>query len=133
GADLRADPIFERSDDLAARGVILRVGTKDESDIEREPDRVALNLDVAFLHDVEEANLDFAGEIGKFIDCKNPAIRSWQKSVVHGQLAAEFVTATSRLDGVDVADQVSDGDVRSRQLFDITLLRREIRHGRIVA
>src|SRR5271165_5564805 len=45
---------------------------------------------------------------------------------MHGVLAAEFVTTLRSLDGINVADQVSDSHVRSRQLFDVALLRCEI-------
>ena len=48
-------------------------------------------------------------------------------------LAAEFVAATRRLDGIDVADQVGDGDVGRGQLFHVALFRREVRDGRVVA
>src|SRR6185437_8479758 len=54
GANLAADAVFERSDDLATSGVILGVGTEDDSNVERQTDWVALNLHIAFLHDVEE-------------------------------------------------------------------------------
>jgi len=39
-----------------------------------EGERVALNLHVAFLHDVEEADLDFSGEVGEFVDAKIPRL-----------------------------------------------------------
>ena len=38
---------------FAARGVILGIGGENEKHIEREAERVALNLNIAFLHDVE--------------------------------------------------------------------------------
>jgi len=53
GADLATDAVFERGDDLAAGGVVLGVGGEDDGNVEREADGVALNLHVAFLHDVE--------------------------------------------------------------------------------
>jgi hypothetical protein len=34
GADLAADAVFERGDDLAARGVVLGVGGEDDGDVE---------------------------------------------------------------------------------------------------
>ena len=74
GANLRADAVFERSHDLAAGGVVLGIGAEDEGDVEGEADGVALNLHVAFLHDVEERDLDFAGEVGQLVDGEDAAV-----------------------------------------------------------
>ena len=49
------------------------------------------------------------------------------------QLAAEFVSATRGFDGIDVADQVGDGDVRRRQFFHISLVGRQVGDRRVVA
>src|SRR5580704_11559612 len=69
-ANFRTDAVFQWGDDFSARGVILGVRGEDKQDVERHPDRVALNLHVALLHDIEEANLDFTREIGQFVDRK---------------------------------------------------------------
>src|SRR5690606_29017730 len=61
--DLRTDAILEWSDDLPAGGVVLRIRREHEHDVERETDGVALNLHVPLLHDVEQTDLDLAGEI----------------------------------------------------------------------
>ncbi len=45
---------------------------------------------------------------------------------MHGELAAEFVAAAGGFDGIDVADQVSDGHIRSGKLLDVTVFRRKI-------
>src|SRR5580704_18572311 len=67
GANFRADAIFERRDDFAACGVVLGICGEHEQDIERQAQRVALNLNVAFLHDVEQADLNFTRKVGKFV------------------------------------------------------------------
>ena len=64
GANLGADAVLERSDDFAAGGVVLGIGAENQGDVERQAHGVALNLHVAFLHDVEQRDLDFAGEVG---------------------------------------------------------------------
>ena len=64
GADLRTDAVLERGNDLAARRIVLGIGGKDQGEIERQPHGIALNLDVALLHDVEEAHLNLDGEVG---------------------------------------------------------------------
>ena len=92
----RADAVFERGDDLAARGVVLGVGGEDDGDVEREADGVALNLHVAFLHDVEERDLDFAGEVGELVDGEDAAVGAGQQAVVHGEFGAEVLVASAR-------------------------------------
>ena len=116
--DLRADAIFKRRDDFAARRVVFRVCRKDEHHIERQAHRITLNLHVAFLHDVEEADLNLAGQIGQFIDREDAAIRARQQAVMNRQLVAEQVSAFRGFDRIDVADDVGDRHVRRGQLFD---------------
>ena len=64
-ANLGTDAVFERRDDFAASRVILGIRAEHERQIERQADRVSLNLHVAFLHDVEQADLNFSGEVGQ--------------------------------------------------------------------
>jgi hypothetical protein len=54
GADLDVEAILEGRDDPPAAGVVLGVGAGDQDDVERQPDLVALDLDVALFHQVEE-------------------------------------------------------------------------------
>ena len=88
GANLRADAVFERGDDLAASGVVLRIGSEDQRHVEGQAHGVAFNLHVAFLHDVEQAHLDFSRQIGQLVDGEDAAIGAGQQAVVHGELAA---------------------------------------------
>ncbi len=122
GQDLGADAVLERRDDLAARGVVLGVGGEAHEDIERQPDGIALNLDVALLHDVEEADLDLAAQVGQLVDGEDAAIGARQQAVVHAELVGEQVPAARRLDGVEVADHVGDGDVGRGELLDVAIL-----------
>src|ERR1039458_2022885 len=131
GADLAADAIFERGDDLAARRVVFGIGGEDEQQVERQADGVALNLHVAFLHDVEESDLDFAGEIGKLVDGENAAVGPRQQAVVDGELVGDVLTAAGGLDGVDIADHVGDGDIRGGQLFHVAVVAVEPGDGRV--
>ena len=132
-ANLRADAVFQRRDDLAARRVVFRIRAEHQRDIERQADRISLNLHVAFLHDVEQADLNLSRQIGQFVDGEDAAIGARQQAVVHGQFAREFVSAARRLDGIDVADQVGDGDVGRGQLLHVALIGREIGDRRVVA
>jgi hypothetical protein len=98
-ADLAADAVLQRRDDLAARRVVFRVGGEDQQHVERQAHRVALNLHVAFLHDVEQAHLDLAGQVGQFVDGEDAAVGARQQAVVHGQLVADVLPARAALMG----------------------------------
>ena len=124
-ANLGADAILERRDDLAAGGVVLGVGGEQHHDVERQPHREALYLDVAFLQDVEQTDLNLAREIGQLVDGEEPAVGARQQAEVHRQLAGQLQPAVRGLDRVDVADHVGDGDVRRCQLLDVARLARQ--------
>jgi len=132
-ANLGADAVFERRHDLAARRVVLGVGAEDQGHVERQANRIALNLYVALLHDVEERHLDFGGEVGQLVDGEDASVGARQQSVVHGQLARQVLRAARRLDGVDVAYQVGDSDVRRGQLLHVPVVAGEVCDGSRVA
>jgi hypothetical protein len=75
-ADLAADAVLEGRDDLAARGVVLRVGREHHGHVDGQAHRVAFDLDVAFLEDVEEADLDAPGEVGQLVEGEDAAVRA---------------------------------------------------------
>jgi hypothetical protein len=131
--DLGADTVLQRRNDLAARRIVLRVRGEDEEHVEGEADGVALNLDIAFLHDVEEADLDLAGEVGQLVDGEYATVRTRQQAVVDGQLVRQDVTAARGLDRVDIADDVGDRDVRRGQLLDEARIAADPRDGRVIA
>ena len=132
-ADFRADAIFERRNNFAAGGVVFGIRGEYESDIKRQADGITLNLHVAFLHDVEKADLNFSGKIGQFIDRKNAAISARQKTIMHGQFAGQFMAAASCFDGINIANQIGNGHIWRGQFLDVTLLGREISNCRAVS
>ncbi len=117
GDDLRSDAVLERRDDLAAGRVVLGVGREDQCHVQVQADRIAFHLDVSLLHDVEEAHLDLAGEIGELVDRKNAAVCPRQEPEVHGQLIRQQMAAARSLDGVHVADDVRDRDIGRGELL----------------
>ena len=132
-ADLRANAILQWRNDLAARGVILRVRREDQQHVQGQPQRIALNLNVAFLHDVEQPDLNFSRQVRQFVDGKNPAIGSRQQPVVNRQFVGKIAPAARRANGVDVSDDVRDGHVRRGQLLHKPLLSRHPRERRVIA
>ncbi len=132
-ADFRADAVFQRRNDFAAGRVVFRIRGEYEQDIEGQAERVALNLNVAFLHDVEQADLNFSGEVWEFVDGEDAAVGAGQQAVVNGQFVGEVAATAGGANGIDVADNVGDGDVGSSQLFDEALVARHPRNRRVVA
>ena len=122
--DFRADAVFQRRDDLASR-VVLWIRGEDEQHVELQADRVPLNLNVAFLQNVEQADLDFPGEVGQLVDGENPAVRPRKQAVMHRQLVGEMQPRVSGLDRIDVAEHVGNRHVGRRELFDVALLARQ--------
>ena len=105
-----------------ARGVIFRVSRKHEQQVERQSHRVPFDLHVAFLHDVEQTYLDFAGQIRKLIDGENAAVGARNKPVMNCQLIGDVLAAARRFDGIDIANHVRDGYVGRGQLFHVTMV-----------
>src|SRR6266404_597309 len=132
-ANFGADAVFERRNDFAAGGVVLGIGGEDEEHVERKAERIALNLDVAFLHDVEEADLNFSGEIGELVDGKDAAIGAGEKAVVDGQFVGKIASTARGADGIDVADDVGHGDIGRGEFFDETIFARHPGDGGVVA
>src|SRR4029079_19120946 len=97
-------------------------GGEDHAQVEREADRVTLDLDVSLLEDVEEADLDAPGEVGQLVEGEDAAVRAGQQPVVHRQLAGQVVPATRGPDGVHVADDVGDRHVGGGQLLDVAVV-----------
>src|SRR5205823_7017830 len=104
-----------------------------EGDVEVQAHRIAFDLDVAFLHDVEQSHLDLPGEIGQLVEGEHAAVRPWQQPEMHRQLVGEEVAAPGRLDRVHVPDDVGDGDVRGRELLDVARVARQPGDRRAVA
>ena len=122
GANLATDAVFEWGDNFAAGGVVLGVGGEDDGNVEREAHRVALNLHVTLLHDVEESDLDFSGEVGDFVDGKDATVGAGKQAIVHRQFATEVLIAAGGLDGVDVADEIGYGDIGGGEFFNETVI-----------
>ena len=108
-------------DDAAAIGVVLGVGGGNDEHIQRQTDAVALDLHIAFFHEVEQADLNTLGEVGQLVDAKDAAVGAGHQAVVDGGFVGEVATL-GNLDGVDFTDEVGDGDVGGCQLFGVALL-----------
>ena len=117
-----ADPVLQRRDDLAARGVVLGIGGEGQEHVQRQAYRIAFDLNVALLHDVEEADLHLPAQVRQLVDGKDPPVGPGQQPEVHGELVGEQVPPSGRLDRIDVADEVGDGDVGRGELLDVALV-----------
>ena len=121
--DLRAEAVPQRRDDAAPVGVVLWVRAGDQEDVQLQAHAVAADLDVALLHDVEEADLDALGKVGQLVDAEDAAVRPRDQAVVDRQLVAE-IAALGDLDRIDLADEVGDSIVRRRELLTVALVAR---------
>ncbi len=124
GADLRAETVLERRDDAATVRVVLGVGARDDVHVDGQPHLVAADLDVALLHDVQEAHLDPLGEVRQLVEREDPAMRAGQQPIVDRQLVGE-VAALGHLDRIDLADQIGDRDVGRGQLLAVAPVARQ--------
>ena len=132
GADLGAEAVLERGDDAAAVGVVLGVGARHDEDVERQPQDVAADLDVALLHHVEHRDLDALGEVGQLVDRHDAAVAARDQAEVDGLRVTE-VTPLGHLHRVDVADQVGDRRVGRRELLGVPLVAVAPRDAQVVA
>ena len=121
GANLGAEPVFQRGDDAAAVGVVLGVGGGDEEQVEGQQEPVALYLHVSLLHEVEQADLDALGEVGQLVDAEDAPVGARDEPVVDGELVGE-IAAFGDLDGVYLADEVGDGHVGGGELLAVAAL-----------
>ena len=124
GADLGAVAVLERGDDAAAVGVVLRVGAGHDVDVERQTDAIAADLNVALLHDVQQADLDTLRQVRQLVDGEDAAVAAGHEPVVDRQLVGK-VAPLGHLDRVDLADEVGNGDVRRGQLLAVALVGRQ--------
>ena len=81
---------------------------------------MAPDLDVAFLEDVEQADLDALGEVGQLVYGEDAAVGPRHEAVVQRELVGE-VAALGHLDRVDLADEISHGGVRGGELLAVTV------------
>ena len=111
-ANFRADAVFERRNNFPARRVVFGIRGENKQHVQRQPQRIAFNLYIALLHDVEEANLNFSCEIRQFVDGEDTAIRARQKAIVDRQLVGKIAAAASCSNRVHIADNIGDRHVR---------------------
>ena len=120
-ADLGAEPVLERGDDATAVGVVLRVRARDDQGVQRQPQHVAADLDVALLHHVEHRDLDPLGEVGQLVDGDDSPVRTRDQPEVDGLRVTE-AASLGDLHRVHVTDQVGHAGVGGGQLLGVPLV-----------
>ena len=94
---------------------------------------VAFDLDVAFLKDVEEADLNLSRQVRQLVDREDAPVRPRQQAVVHRRLIGELQAGPRRLDWIEIADHVGDRHVRGCQLLDVAGIPSQPADGEAVA
>ena len=132
GPDEGAVTVFQGGDDPSTVGVVLRVCAGDHIDVQRQPDAIALDLDVALLHQVEQAHLNALRQVGQLVDAKDSSVGARDHAVMDSQLIRQ-VPALRDFDGVDLADEIGHRNIGRRQLLPKTVVSMEPRDGGLVA
>src|SRR5712692_1987218 len=127
GTNLGTDAILERRDDLPASGVVFGVRREHEHYVQRHSNRIALNLDIAFLHYVKQSDLHLACQVGQLIDREDTPVRARQQPVVNCQLVRKKVPAARGFDRIQISDEIGDGHVGSCELLDVSPVARNER------
>jgi hypothetical protein len=64
GADLGPESVLQRRDDAASVGVVLGVSAGQQDHVERQPQGVTADADIALLEHVQQRDLNALGEVG---------------------------------------------------------------------
>ena len=72
--DLGADAVAQRRNDVAAVGVVLRVGRKHHGHVEGDPHREPADLEVLLLENVQEPDLDARLQVRELVDREDAAV-----------------------------------------------------------
>ncbi len=72
--NLTVDAVFQWRNNTAAIGVVLRIGRKNKLDFQRQPQLESTDLNITFLQDVEQGNLNAGLQVGQFVDDENTAV-----------------------------------------------------------
>ena len=122
GVDHRTDAVFQLRDDLSAAVIGRRIGRKQNQHVDLETDRIAANLHVAFLKDIEQTDLYRLVEFGQFVDGENPPMHPGDQSEMEGFLGRQ-AHSPGQLGRVDLADHVGEFGAGGKA-FCVTLLAR---------
>ena len=120
--NLTFDAVLQRRNDRPAIGVVLRVGGERHEQVHRQPNGEPANLNVALLHDVQQADLNARGQVGQLVEAEHAPVGARDDAVVDHLFARVVQAQVGRLDRIDIADQVRHRDVRRGQLLVITLV-----------
>src|SRR5256886_11398996 len=104
----------------------------DDIYIQWQANFIATNLYIALFHDVQQAYLNTFSQIWQFVDAENPTVCPWNHAIVNRQLVREIATLCDT-NGINLADEIRDGDIRCRQLLAVTLIARQPGNLNVIA
>ena len=130
--DLGTEAVLEWCDDATPVGVVLRIRTRDHQHVQRQAQVVTANLDVAFLEDVEQRNLDALDQVRKFVHREDAAVGPRDQTEVDG-LGVSKAATFGNLHRIDVAYQISNRRIRRRELLAVPLAAMTPGDGEVLA
>ncbi len=120
GKNLGVNSVFQRCNNIAAVRVVLGICREHDHKVERYPDVETTDLNIFFLHDIKEADLDSGLKVRKFVDSEDSSIRAGNDPEVNRPLVRVVEPLRRGLNRVDVADEVGNRDVRGREFFPVS-------------
>src|SRR5205085_2606311 len=115
------------------RCVVLGVCRETQLYVQGKANGISLDLHVAFLHHIEQANLHLAREIRKFVEREDAAVGARQHPVVNRQFIGEHVPSSRGTNGIEISNHVGDRHVRRGELLHIPAVAIDPRDGRVIA
>src|SRR5262245_58859183 len=105
GTDLHVKAILQRGNGPAATGIVFRVGAGDDDDVERQADLEPFDLNVFFLHQIKQTNLDLLSQVREFVDGEDAAVGTRNKTIVDSLFISQ-IASFGHLDGINLTDEV---------------------------
>src|SRR5690242_20781108 len=122
GYDLAFYPVFQGRYDGAPVRIVFRVSREYKQDIQRQPQPEAADLDIPFLQDIEQGNLDARLKVRQLVDYKNTPVAPGNDAEVNGPFIRVAQPQVSSLDRVYIPDEVRHRHIRRGQLLSISFV-----------
>ena len=118
---LTFDSVFKRRYNRTTVGIIFWIGSEYKNNIQRKSQLKTTNLNIPFLKNIKEGNLNPCLQIRKFIDYKDATVTSWNDAVVNYSFIREIQPQVRCFYRINIPDKICDRHIRSSQLLTVAL------------